>query len=88
MTEKMPAIPDSGPRGSWLAELKECDKYRNSLTRQMKRAARAGDRRKLADLDKRYWAMALWARLRDVRVYWTSETFNVTAADAFPAERS
>jgi hypothetical protein len=57
MTEKMPAIPDSGPRGSWLAELKECDKYRNSLTRQMKRAARAGDRRKLADLDKRYWAM-------------------------------
>jgi hypothetical protein len=57
MIEKMPAIPDSGLRGSWLAELKECDKYRNSLIRRMKRAARDGDRRKLADLDKRYWAM-------------------------------
>jgi hypothetical protein len=41
-----------------------------------------------ASVHLKWIAFALWARLRDVRGYWTSKMFNVTAADAFPAERS
>jgi hypothetical protein len=47
---------NSDLRELWQAELKACDKRRTSLIRQMKRAARSGDRRKIADLDKKYWA--------------------------------
>jgi hypothetical protein len=48
---------DSSLRSAWLAELKECDERKTSLIRQMKRARRAGDSRKFADLDKQYWEM-------------------------------
>jgi hypothetical protein len=35
---------------------KECGKYKKSLVRGLKRAARDGDGRKLGELEKRYWA--------------------------------
>jgi hypothetical protein len=48
---------DSDVRAAWLAELDECEKRRSSLRRRMRRAQRAGERRKLADLEKQYWPL-------------------------------
>jgi hypothetical protein len=48
---------DSSLRSAWLAELKECDERKASLICQMKRARRAGDSRKFADLQEQYSAM-------------------------------
>jgi len=50
--------PDSDLRAEWLAELKECDKRRTSLHRQIKQAQRAGNSRKVADLEKQYGALS------------------------------
>jgi hypothetical protein len=48
---------NSNLREAWLAELEECDKRRTSLRRRMKRAERRNDRRKVADLEKEYYAL-------------------------------
>ena len=48
----------SDARAAWDAELEECYKRRMSLRRRMKHAQRAGDHRKLADLERQDRALS------------------------------